>query len=116
MPKKKKPELLWTRSDLFFGPNGVSQISGPAPLIAAPGRAPSPKDSQTPQESSSGPRDKSLLALFEYCTRCAATFSEFPSSVGEEVVEVTASIEGREYTAKKTIKELAIDAETRGEH
>jgi hypothetical protein len=34
MPKKKKPELLWTRTDLFFGPDGVSEIPAPKPVIA----------------------------------------------------------------------------------
>jgi hypothetical protein len=34
MPKKKKPELLWTRTDLVFGPDGVSEVSTPKPLIA----------------------------------------------------------------------------------
>jgi hypothetical protein len=62
------------------------------------------------------PRDKLALAIFEYCTRCAATFSEFPSSIGEEIVEVTAAIDGREYTASKTIKQLTIEAEARGDH
>ena len=61
------------------------------------------------------PRDKSILAIFDYCTKCAATFAEFPTSIGEEVIEVTASIDGREYTESKTIKELAIDAESRGD-
>lgn len=60
------------------------------------------------------PRDKSVLAIFDFCTRCAATFAEFPSSIGEEVVTVTTSIDGREYTESKTIKELAVEAERRG--
>lgn len=62
------------------------------------------------------PRDKSVLAIFDYCTRCAATFAEFPSSIAEEAIEVTASIDGREYTQSKTIKELAIEAENRGDY
>ena len=40
MTKPKKPgnpenTPLWLRSDLFFGPGGVSQISGPLPIIPA---------------------------------------------------------------------------------
>jgi hypothetical protein len=48
MAKKKKPELLWTRADLFFGPDGVSEISPPKPLIAAstPRQVPASKDSK----------------------------------------------------------------------
>ena len=60
------------------------------------------------------PRDNSVLAIFDYCTKCAAALAEFPSSIGEEIIDVIASIEGREYGATKSIKDLAIDAEGRG--
>jgi hypothetical protein len=53
MAKKKKPELLWTRSDLFFGPDGVSEISKPKPLLAVPAADPaSPNPQATPRRAS----------------------------------------------------------------
>jgi len=60
------------------------------------------------------PRDKSQLAIFDYCTKCASIHAEFPASVGTEIIDATVWIDGREYAAKKTIQELAADAESRG--
>jgi hypothetical protein len=60
------------------------------------------------------PRDKSVLAIIDYCTKCAAMLAEFPGSLGEEVIDVTVCVDGREYTERKSIKDLAIDAERRG--
>jgi hypothetical protein len=63
------------------------------------------------------PRDITLLTFFDYCTKCALDDSGgIPALVAEAVVEATVWIEGREYTAKKTIQELAADAENRGEY
>lgn len=54
MPKKKKPELLWTRSDLFFGPSGVSEISSPKPLITALAVDQTPQKPEDSQSRTSG--------------------------------------------------------------
>jgi hypothetical protein len=54
MPTKKKPELLWTRSDLFFGPEGVSKISKPSPVIAAPAPVQSSRATHASSPSPSG--------------------------------------------------------------
>jgi hypothetical protein len=54
MPKKKKPELLWTRADLVFGPDGVSEISSPKPLIAVSTPEQSKSDSQPAKTRASG--------------------------------------------------------------
>jgi len=50
MPRKKKPELLWTRTDLVFGPEGVSQVSKPEPLIAAPSPVQAERLAKTPPQ------------------------------------------------------------------
>ena len=65
------------------------------------------------------PRTTGLLISFSYCTRCAAEQSgEAPAIaaalVGESVVEAKVWLDGREYIAAKTIKELSDDAEARG--
>jgi hypothetical protein len=61
------------------------------------------------------PRDKSVLAIIDYCTKCAAMLAEFPGSVGKEVIDVAVCVDGREYIERKSIEDLAIDAESRGE-
>ena len=48
MPKKKKPVPLWERDDLFFSEEGVSVISKPIPLVAAPTNQ-APRNQPTPR-------------------------------------------------------------------
>jgi len=60
------------------------------------------------------PRDTMQLISIDYCTRCALDDAGGISAlVAEDVIEAKAWIEGREYSARKTIKDLAIDAESR---
>lgn len=61
------------------------------------------------------PRDKSVLAIIDYCTKCAAMRAEFPGLVGEEIIDVTVYVDGREYGESKSVKDLTIDAERRGQ-
>jgi len=61
------------------------------------------------------PRERKLLIAFDYCAKCALDdFGGIPALVAEAVVEATVWIEEREYTTKKTIQELAEEAESRG--
>ncbi len=59
------------------------------------------------------PRDKALLGIFPYCTKCAAILAELPASVAGEIIDATACIDGREYQTRKTIQQLAEEAESR---
>ena len=59
------------------------------------------------------------LISFPYCTRCAGEHTgEIPAIaaalVGESVAEAKVWVDGNEYSAAKTIKELSADAEARG--
>ncbi|MGB6877415.1 MAG: hypothetical protein WBD87_15420 [Candidatus Acidiferrales bacterium] len=69
-------------------------------------------------ESNKGPlepRDRIVLATFEYCTQCALETSLVISTlVGSPPVKATVFINNREYSAEKTIPELAVDAERLG--
>ena len=65
------------------------------------------------------PHTTLLLIEFEYCAKCAAEHSrESPAIagalVGESVVEAKVWIDKKEYSARRTIKELSEDAEARG--
>lgn len=64
------------------------------------------------------PRATGHLTSFEYCTQCAVEHSkESPAIasalVGESLVEAKVWLDGKEYSAAKTIKELSADAEAR---
>jgi hypothetical protein len=65
------------------------------------------------------PPHKALrIFSIEYCTRCAAEHTGEIAAiagaiVGESVVEAKVWIDGREYDAERTIKELSADEETR---
>ncbi|MGA8143500.1 MAG: hypothetical protein WB987_06405 [Candidatus Acidiferrales bacterium] len=61
------------------------------------------------------PRDKTRLIYFDYCTKCALDDSGgIPALIAEATLEATVWIDGREYSVKKTIQELAEEAESRG--
>lgn len=61
------------------------------------------------------PHSTLQLASFDYCTTCAvADAAGIAALVSEAIMEARVWIEGREYSAEKTIKELAEDTEKRG--
>jgi hypothetical protein len=65
------------------------------------------------------PRKTGLLITFNYCTQCAAEHTKEVQAiaaaiVGESVIETRVWVDGREYSAAKTIKELSDEAEARG--
>ena len=65
------------------------------------------------------PRKTELLISFSTCTQCAVDHTgEVPAIgsafVAESVIEAKVWIDGREYSAAKTIKELSEDAEATG--
>jgi hypothetical protein len=62
------------------------------------------------------PRDSRKLMTIAYCTRCADEAEALnPGLVASLVIGVTAWIGGREYEDRKTIVELAREAEKRGD-
>jgi hypothetical protein len=65
------------------------------------------------------PHRTRLLVTFPYCTTCAGEHSaESPAIaaalVAESIVEAKVWVDGREYSAAKTIKELGSEADARG--
>ena len=58
------------------------------------------------------PRDNMLLAFFDYCTPCAFEAGNF--SVSEELIRASIFLNNRDYSIAKTIKELAIEAQSAG--
>ncbi len=61
------------------------------------------------------PHSAGRVAIFEYCTRCAVDDTGDSELIGaaivdEQMVEITAWVEGKEYRAAKTMKELLIEA------
>jgi hypothetical protein len=65
------------------------------------------------------PHKSEQLIFFNYCTRCAAdhtgeTLAIAGAIVGESVVEAKVWLDGREYSAAKTIRELTNEAEAMG--
>lgn len=65
-----------------------------------------------------GPHETRQLITFDYCTACGAEYTGEPMAfagaiVAESVVEAKVWFDGREYSAKKTIKELSDEAEAR---
>jgi hypothetical protein len=61
------------------------------------------------------PHGSATLMTFNYCTACAdAAGARTPRLAASRTVEAKIWINGHEYSEKKTIMELAIDAERRG--
>jgi hypothetical protein len=59
------------------------------------------------------PHDQTTLMTFDYCTACAlADCRDIPAVVADAVIDAIICVERREYSVSKTIKELAIDAES----
>lgn len=74
---------------------------------------------ETVKRSGISPRTTVDLISFSYCTQCAGEHTgEIPAIagaiVGESEVEARVWIDGREYSAVNTVKELSIDAEAIG--
>ncbi len=61
------------------------------------------------------PHDARRLIVFDYCPKCALTDAGgIAALVAEATVDAKVWIDGREYSAHKTIAELAEDAEATG--
>ena len=61
------------------------------------------------------PREQKVLAVFDYCTKCAdEAVGQTPGEVASSTIAAKIWINGREYSDSKTIQELAADAERRG--
>jgi hypothetical protein len=61
------------------------------------------------------PHDTKLLFGIEYCTACAiASSGELALLVGQETVEAKIWIDGREYSDKKSLIELAGERDAKG--
>jgi hypothetical protein len=60
-----------------------------------------------------GPQETRRMTIFDYCTKCAVEIGgdEF---AGERVVEAKVWIDGRLYTDKKTIVQLAVERDAAG--
>lgn len=62
------------------------------------------------------PHETRTLYSLEYCTQCAVEDAGgVPALVSQATVEATVWIDGREYKERKTIQQLAEDAEARGQ-
>jgi len=59
------------------------------------------------------PHSARELASFDYCTMCAFVDSESIVALARATMEAKMWIDGREYSATKTLRELAEDAERR---
>lgn len=60
------------------------------------------------------PRDRMLLATFEYCTECALQSGLISGLVGQPPISVNVFVNKRVYTINKTTQQLAIEAEQSG--